>query len=263
MIPVKPEIQKRAHIASMEDYQRLYRRSLEEPEAFWREQAEAQLDWFYPPRSVVDADMREVDFAWLSGGRLNACFNCVDRHLGSRGDKTAILWAADEPGEYRRITYRELKHEVCRVANVLLAHGVRKGDRVCIYLPMIPELAYTMLACARIGAVHSVVFAGFSADSLRDRILDAGCKVVVTANEGLRGGKKIPLKATTDRAVEGLTMVETVLVVRRTDTEVPMRAGRDLWLEDETVKQRSTTPIEWQSSEAPLFILYTSGSTGK
>jgi len=263
MIPVKPEIQKRAHISSMEEYQRLYRRSLEEPEAFWREHAEELLDWFYPPRAVMDADMQEVDFAWLSGGRLNACFNCVDRHLVSRGDKTAILWAADEPGEYRPISYRKLKHQVCRVANVLLAHGVRKGDRVAIYLPMVPELAYTMLACARIGAVHSVVFAGFSADSLRDRILDAGCKIVVTANEGLRGGRAIPLKATTDRAVEGLSMVETVLVVRRTETEVPMKAGRDLWLEDEMHKQRSTTPIEWMSSEAPLFILYTSGSTGK
>ena len=159
----------------------------------------------------MDVDLEEVDFSWYSGGRLNACYNCVDRHLETRGEQTAIIWAGDEPGDYRHITYRELKHNVARVANVLLAHGVKKGDRVCIYLPMIPELAYAMLACARIGAVHSVVFAGFSAESLRDRILDAGCKVVITANEGLRGGRRIPLKATVDQAVEGLSLVEKVL----------------------------------------------------
>ena len=204
-----------------------------------------------------------MDFSWYSGGRLNACYNCVDRHLNERGEQTAIIWAGDEPGEYRHISYREVKHNVARVANVLLAHGVKKGDRVCIYLPMTPELAYTMLACARIGAVHSVVFAGFSAESLRDRILDAGCKVVFTANEGLRGGRRIPLKATVDQAVEGLSVVEKVFVVRRTDKDVPMRTGRDLWLEEETAKQRSTCPVEWMAAEDPLFILYTSGSTGK
>jgi acetyl-CoA synthetase len=264
MIPVKPSIAQRAHIQSLDDYRRLYRRSLDEPEAFWREQAESHLAWFHPPRSILDVDMEEVDFSWFAGGRLNACYNCVDRHLeAGRGDKTAILWAADEPGEYRRVSYRELKHQVSRVANVLLAHGVRRGDRVCIYLPMVPELAYTMLACARIGAVHSVVFAGFSAESLRDRILDAGCRLVVTADEGLRGGKKIPLKATTDQAIEGIALVERVLVVRRTGAPVPMRPGRDLWLADELHKQRSTCPLEWMASESPLFILYTSGSTGK
>jgi len=163
MIPVKPHIAAKAHVKSMEQYREMYRRSIEQPEEFWREQA-AILDWFHPPSSILDADMEEVDFAWYSGGRLNACYNCVDRHLAAHGDKTAILWVGDEPGEYRGITYRELKHNVARVANVLLAHGVRKGDRVCIYLPMIPELAYTMLACARLGAVHSVVFAGFSAE---------------------------------------------------------------------------------------------------
>jgi acetyl-CoA synthetase len=262
MIPVKPQIAENAHIKSLAEYKEMYRRSVEEPADFWREMA-GTLDWFAPPRNIMDVDMEEVDFSWFGGGRLNACYNCVDRHLPYRGEQTAIIWAADEPGEYRHISYREVKHNVARVANVLLHHGVRKGDRVCIYLPMIPELAYSMLACARIGAVHSVVFAGFSAESLRGRILDAGCKVVLTANEGLRGGKRIPLKATVDQAIEGLSMVERVFVVRRTEKEVPMREGRDLWLEEETAKQRSTCPVEWMAAEDPLFILYTSGSTGK
>jgi len=262
MIPVKEHIAKDAEIGSLDQYRELYRRSLEEPEAFWRQQAEC-LEWFHPPHTICDVDNETVDFGWFLGGRLNACFNCVDRHLDTRGDKTALLWVADEPGVYRRISYRELKHMVARIANVLLAHGVRRGDRVAIYLPMIPELAATMLACARIGAVHSVVFAGFSADSLRDRILDAGCKIVVTANEGLRGGRTIPLKATVDRAIDGVSMVETVLVARRTGTEVPMKAGRDWDLATEMDRQRSTCPVEWMSAEAPLFILYTSGSTGK
>ncbi len=262
MIPVKPHIAENAHIKSLAEYKEMYRRSVEEPADFWREMA-GTLDWFAPPRNIMDVDMEEVDFSWFGGGRLNACYNCVDRHLPYRDEQTAIIWAADEPGEYRYISYREVKHNVARVANVLLHHGVRKGDRVCIYLPMIPELAYSMLACARIGAVHSVVFAGFSAESLRDRILDAGAKVVLTANEGLRGGKRIPLKATVDQAIEGLSIVERVFVVRRTEKEVPMREGRDLWLEEETAKQRSTCPVEWMAAEDPLFILYTSGSTGK
>jgi acetyl-CoA synthetase len=262
VIAVKPHIRDRAHIRSLEEYQRLYRLSLDNPEWFWAEQAKG-LEWFHPWHTVFDADYEEVDFGWYLGGRLNACFNCVDRHLPKYGERTAIIWAADEPGVYKHISYRELKHHVCRVANVLHAHGVRKGDRVCIYMPMIPETVYAMLACARIGAVHSVVFGGFSAESLRERIVDAGCKVLITANVGMRGGRLIPLKTIVDRAVEGMSSVETVLVARRNEHEVPMQAGRDFWLDDECRMQRSTCTVEWMGAEDPLFILYTSGSTGK
>jgi acetyl-CoA synthetase len=262
LYPVKPHIAERAHLNSLDEYQRLYRLSLDNPEWFWAEQAKA-LNWFHPWQGVFDADYEEVDFAWFSGGRINASFNCIDRHLATLGDRTAIIWAQDEVGQYTYITYRELKHQVCRFANVLLSHGVRKGDRVCIYLTMMPQLVYAMLACARIGAVHSVVFGGFSAESLRDRIVDARCKLVVTANEGLRGGRRVPLKKTVDRAVEGMSMVETVLVARRTDGANEMKPGRDFWLEEECHKQRSTCTNEWMGAEDPLFILYTSGSTGK
>ena len=260
--PVKPRIAQRAQLNSMEEYQRLYRLSLDNPEWFWGEQAKT-ITWYHPWQRVLDADYEEVDFSWFSGGRLNASFNCIDRHLSTLGNKTAIIWVQDEPGIYTHISYGELKHHVCRVANVLLNHGVRQGDRVCIYMTMIPELVYTMLACARIGAIHSVVFGGFSAEALRERIVDAQCKMVVTANEGLRGGKRIPLKKTVDRAIEGMAMVETVLVARRTESEVTMNPGRDLWLEEECLKQRSTCTASWMGAEDPLFVLYTSGSTGK
>jgi acetyl-CoA synthetase len=262
LYPPKPNSVQDSHVNSMEEYQRLYRSSMENPEAFWAKEAET-LTWFKKWHTVFDHDYENVDFGWYLGGRLNACYNCVDRHLAEHGDRVAIIWAKDEPGQYERITYRKLKHEVCRVANVLLHHGVRKGDRVCIYMSMIPELVYTMLACARIGAVHSIVFGGFSAEALRERILDAGCRVVVTANEGLRGGKTIPLKKTVDRAVDGIAMVERVLVAFRTDTSVPMKADRDFRLDEECRRQRSTCTLEWMGAEDPLFILYTSGSTGK
>jgi acetyl-CoA synthetase len=261
-LPLKKEIAKNALVSSPEEYERLYRESLEHPESFWRRQADC-LSWFHPPHTVFDGGFEELDFGWFLGGRLNAAYNCVDRHLAKRGEKSAIIWARDEPGEYRHITYRQLYREVGRVANVLRRLGVRKGDRVCIYLPMVPELAYSMLACARIGAIHSVVFAGFSAESLRDRIVDAGAKLLITADEGLRGGKRIPLKETSDHAIEGLSSVEKMLVVRRTGKEVAMRPGRDLWLHEETARERPYASTEWMSSEDPLYILYTSGSTGK
>ncbi len=260
--PPKPAISQRAHVATFQEYERLYRASTENPEQFWAEQASA-ISWYHPWHKVFDADYEEVDFSWYSGGRLNASFNCVDRHLATRGNQTAIIWAKDAPGEYERITYQQLKHNVCRMANVLIHHDVKKGDRVCIYMPMIPELVYAMLACARIGAVHSVVFGGFSSDALRDRIVDAKCHVVITANEGLRGGKRIPLKRTVDQAIEGNASVRSVLVARRTEALVPMQTGRDTWLDDEMACQRSTCTNEWMGAEDPLFILYTSGSTGK
>ncbi len=262
LYPPKPHIVEQAHIGSMAEYDRLYRLSLDDPETFWAKQAE-RISWFHPWNEVFDHDYENVDFGWFLGGRLNACFNCVDRHLSTRGDQDAIIWAKDEPGEYQHISYRQLKHEVSRVANVLKSHGVRRGDRVCLYMPMIPELAYTMLACARLGAVHSIVFGGFSSEAIRDRILDAGARVVVTANQGLRGGRVLHLKETVDRAVDGLDLVDTVLVARRTDADVPMKPGRDYWLDEECRKQRSTCTYQWMGSEDPLFILYTSGSTGK
>jgi acetyl-CoA synthetase len=246
----------------MEDYLRLYQRSLDDPSGFWAEEAKV-LTWFHPFSQVLDADLEEVDFSWFGQGRLNAAYNCVDRHAESQPAKLAIRWVGNTPGERRDLTYRDLKHGVARVANVLRAHGVRRGDRVCLYMPMIPEAAFAMLACARIGAIHSVVFAGFSADSLRDRILDAGCKVLITADEAPRGAKKVPLKALADQAIEGLSGVTSVLVARRTGAKVPMDPARDHYLDEEMAKQRSTCPVEWMAAEDPLFILYTSGSTGK
>jgi acetyl-CoA synthetase len=251
-----------SRIPSLDEYRRLHQKSLDQPEQFWGEQA-ARLTWFHPFESVVNADAREVDFNWYSGGKLNAAYNCVDRHADKTPDKPALIWVGNEPGEKREITFGELKYRVCQLANVLRAKGVKKGDRVCIYLPMIPEAAFSMLACARMGAVHSVVFAGFSAESLRDRINDAGCKVLITADEAPRGARSVGLKHIVDQALESTDLIETVLMVRRTGKDVPMKAGRDFDLGEEMSRQRSTSPCEWMDSEDPLFILYTSGSTGK
>ncbi|MBK8101310.1 MAG: acetate--CoA ligase [Planctomycetes bacterium] len=271
LIQPKSHIAHRAHVASWSQYERLYAESLQDPSGFWRRVAQ-RVQWFHPferacsvdfgGRGADGAPAPRAEIAWFLGGKLNVSFNCIDRHLQERGDQTAILWAGDEPGIYRHISYRELHDNVGRLANALRHHGVQKGDRVCLYLPMIPELAYAMLACARIGAVHSVVFAGFSAESLRDRIVDADCRIVLTANEGLRGGKVIPLKKTVDAAIEELP-VRKVLVARRTEAATAMTPGRDLWLHDEMARQRSHSPCEWLDSEDPLFVLYTSGSTGK
>jgi acetyl-CoA synthetase len=254
--PVRP------HIRDFDEYKRLYERSIREPEQFWAEQARS-LYWYHPWTKVLEAEFHDGEVTWFQGAMLNVAFNCLDRHLPEKAEDIAIIWEADDPGESRQITYRELKWEAARLGNVLKNLGVRKGDRVIIYLPMIPELAYAMLACARIGAVHSVVFAGFSATALRDRILDSGATVVITANEARRGGKAIPLKAIVDDAVAGVESVESVLVARRTPKDVPMRYGRDIWLDEAMLCERGTCPCEWMSAEDPLFILYTSGSTGK
>ncbi len=249
-------------ITTLDEYRAAHARSLADPDGFWAEEAQV-LEWFHPFAQVLDADLDEVDFSWFGHGRLNAAYNCVDRHARTTPDKVAIRWVGNEPGEGKDLTYRALKHQVARFANVLKEHGVRRGDRVCIYLPMIPEAAVAMLACARIGAIHSVVFGGFSADSLRDRILDAGCKVLITADEGPRGAKRVHLKQLADQAIGGLDQITSVLVARRTGAPVPMKAGRDHYLDVELARQRSTCPVEWMSAEDPLFVLYTSGSTGK
>ena len=259
--PVKKTIQDKSYLKDWATYQNLYRRSLEEPEAFWMEISQ-RLDWFTPPKSAGQGDFNQVNHQWFAGGKLNAAWNCLDRHLETRGSKTALIWAKDEPGEYQHITYQDLYAQVCKTANMLEAHGVKKGDRVCIYLPMIPELVYSVLACARIGAIHSVVFGGFSSEALRGRIEDAECAVVITANEGLRGGKKIPLKIITDEAVKGLNFVAKVFVVNRTDTPWPQHKVDVVW-NDEIKKYRPVAPAPAHDAEDPLFILYTSGSTGK
>ncbi len=252
-----------AYVADLEQYRQLYRRSIEDPQDFWAEQARSRLSWDQEFHNVMDVDFNDGTIAWFLGGRLNVAYNCVDRHLATRGDKVAILWEGDDPSEVRKITYRELHRAVCRMANVLLRYGVRKGDRVAIYLPMIPEAAIAMLACARIGAVHTVVFAGFSAEALRDRIQDAEARAVITADQGLRGGKKIPLKRTVDEAVMACPSVQHVFMTRRTGVTVPFFPPRDVDLDDLMQRQRPYCPAEPMDSEDTLFLLYTSGSTGR
>ena len=246
-----------------EDYRRLYRQSVEHPERFWAEQARHFLDWFKPWRSVHHGDFARGQASWFKGGQLNVAYNCLDRHLASRGEQTALIWEGDEPGQNRYFSYRELHAEVCRLANVLRQHGVGKGDRVCIYLPMIPEAACAMPPGARIGAVLSVVSGGFAADALRERILDAGCRLVITADEAVRGGKHIALKANVDQALRDCPQVDCVLVVARSHAGIDWLAGRDHWYHEELALVDDHCPAEALDAEDPLFILYTSGSTGK
>ncbi len=244
-------------------YESMYQRSIADPDGFWSEQAEAFLFWQKPWQTVSKIDMPSGNIRWFDGGQLNVSVNCIDRHLPHRAEQTAIIWEGDEPDDDARITYQELYQSVCQLANGLRSRGVKKGDRVCIYMPMIPEAAYAMLACARIGAIHSVVFGGFSPQSLKDRILDSDCQTVITADEGTRGGKAIPLKANTDAALASCPDVHTVVTVRRTGGDISWQEGRDIWYSDLTSNQPKSCEPEIVQSEDPLFILYTSGSTGK
>ena len=262
VVAVKPHISATTHMDD-ETYQAMYAESISSPETFWAKQAEKYVTWFQSWEHVSHVDFSSGDIRWFEGATLNAAYNCIDRHLESRGDATAIIWEGDEPGDERLISYRELHSEVSRFGNLLKSRGVTKGDRVAIYMPMIPEAAVAMLGCARVGAVHSVVFGGFSPDSLRDRILDSDCRVIVTADEGPRGGRNVPLKANVEMALDGCPDVHTTIVVRRTGNSVPGNASRDVWYQEAMEEMDSQCPAEEMDAEDPLFILYTSGSTGK
>jgi acetyl-CoA synthetase len=260
--PVPAELAASAHI-NRERYDAMYKASVETPDQFWSEQAKQFLQWDQPWNNVREFDFHTGDAKWFAGGKLNVTVNCIDRHLAKRADQTALIWEGDDPSIDSKITYRQLHESVCRLANVLKQHGVKKGDRVCIYMPMIPEAAYAMLACARIGAIHSVVFGGFSPEALKDRILDSDCRVVLTADEGLRGGKHVPLKANVDTALSHCPNVNAVIVARRTGNNVSWKEGRDVWYHDAIAAVSAECAPEPMDAEDPLFILYTSGSTGK
>ena len=263
IFPVTNDVAAQALIDD-ETYQAMYAESIADPESFWNKHGK-RIDWIKPYTKIKNTkySKEDVSIKWYEDGTLNACWNCVDRHLEEYGDQIAIIWEGDEPDQSANISYKQLHEEVCLFANTLKANGVRKGDRVTIYMPMIPEAAYAMLACARIGAVHSVVFGGFSPEALAGRILDCESTCVITADEGVRGGKKIPLKANTDEALAQCPDVSAVVVVKRTGGDITMTAGRDVWYHEEKTKVSSDCPAEEMSAEDPLFILYTSGSTGK
>jgi acetyl-CoA synthetase len=263
IVSIPKDWKKRGYV-SASDYAARYADSVKDPDGFWRKEA-GRLDWLKPFTKVSDVswDPAQLHVRWFEDGILNVSANCIDRHLARRGNQAAIIWEGDDPKDSKRISYRQLHDEVCRFANVLKARGVKKGDRVTIYLPMIPEAAYAMLACARIGAIHSVVFGGFSPDSLAGRISDCDSRFVVTADEGLRAGRPIPLKNNTDEALKKAKGVTDVLVVKRTGGKVSMQEGRDRWYHEEAAKVSSDCPAEAMGAEDPLFILYTSGSTGK
>ena len=259
---VSPEWAKRAYVDDAK-YKEMYQRSVTDPQGFWAEHGK-RVDWIKPFTKVKNTNYGppDVSIKWFEDGTLNVAANCVDRHLAKRGDQVAIIWEGDDPSESKLITYRQLHEEVCRFANVLRNREVKKGDTVTIYLPMIPEAAYAMLACARIGAVHSIVFGGFSPDSLAGRIQDAKSKVVITADEGLRGGRKVPLKANVDEALNKVGGAEHVIVVKRTGGKIDMTAGRDVWYHEAAAMVTADCPVTEMNAEDPLFILYTSGSTG-
>jgi acetyl-CoA synthetase len=262
LYPVPESWAKTAWI-NKETYQEMYRESIDDPEKFWAKQAAEFLSWETPWKTVCDYDFAKGEAAWFQGGKLNVSVNCIDRHLAERSDQTALIWEGDEPTEDKKITYKELHNNVSRLGNVLRQRGVKKGDRVCIYMPMIPEAAYAMLACARIGAVHSVVFGGFSPEALKDRILDSDCQVIITADGGYRGGKTVPLKANADIALQGCPDVHTCLVVERTKGKVDWTESKDIWYHQAIEEVSFNCTPEIMDAEDPLFVLYTSGSTGK
>lgn len=246
-----------------ESYERLYKKSIEFPEEFWSEQAKELLSWHEPWGEVERGDFKDASNQWFSNAKLNVSYNCIDRHLEAHGDQIAIIWEGDEPEDDAKITYKELHTNVCKFANALKSRGVKKGDRVCIYMPMVPEAAYAMLACARIGAIHSVVFGGFSPDSIKDRILDSDCQTVITADEGIRGGRIIPLKENVDIALKSCPAVHSVFVIRRTNAKVGWIDSRDVCYQKAIESVSEVCEPEFMDAEDPLFILYTSGSTGK
>ncbi len=254
---------KHAHINATQ-YEELYKRSLDDPDGFWSEMAQ-RLDWFKKPTKIKNTSFapNDISIKWFEDGVLNACYNCVDRHLPERANQTALIFEGDDPSVDKKITYAELKGEVCRLANALKSRGVDKGERVTIYMPMVPEAIYAMLACARIGAIHNVVFGGFSSTALRDRILDCDSKVIITADEGKRGGKTIPLKANVDEAIKSCPEVRTVLTLEHTGGHIDWNQSRDIWWHELVDDQPDDCPCEEMNAEDPLFILYTSGSTGK
>ncbi len=260
--PVSKSAMQRAWVVN-DQYLSMYRQSIDDPEGFWAEQAEKFISWSKKWDTVQEWDYDQVSIKWFVNGKLNVTYNCLDRHLESRGDQVAILWEGDDPGTDKKITYRELHEMVCRLANVLKQRGVKKGDRVSIYMPMVPEAAVAMLACARIGAIHSVVFGGFSPTALKDRILDSDCEVVITADEGIRGAKIVPLKANVDEAVKDCPDVHTVIVYKHTDADINWVDERDVWYQDAVSTVSAECPPVEMDAEDPLFILYTSGSTGK
>jgi len=261
--PATAEFTAQANVSS-DQYAQMYQQSIDDPEGFWSEQAENYISWFKPWDAVSNWSFGEdVYIKWFEGAELNVSYNCLDRHLESRGDQVAIIWEGDDPSEDRKITYAQLHEEVCKFSNVLKSRGVKKGDCVSIYMPMVPEAAVAMLACTRIGAMHSVVFGGFSSDALRDRILDSDCKIVITADQSVRGGSKVPLKANADTAVSECPHVHTMLVIKRGGEPVEWQEGRDVWYHEAMAQASADCEPEVMGAEDPLFILYTSGSTGK